>query len=113
MRRGKEIAQGAHGSIAFLSHAVQEHLDQNAAIKLTDAQRAWISGAFAKVTVQVPNEQELLEVYNRAREAGLTTYLITDSGRTEFGGKPTNTVVAIGPDESDKIDEITGKLSLY
>lgn len=39
--------------------------------------------------------------------------LITDSGLTEFGGVPTKTVCAIGPDYDEKIDKITGHLKLY
>ncbi len=38
--------------------------------------------------------------------------LITDAGRTEFHGEPTNTTLAIGPDYSEKIDKITGGLPL-
>lgn len=39
-------------------------------------------------------------------------HLITDSGKTEFHGEPTDTCLAIGPGEADKIDEITGHLQL-
>ncbi|MFC1681606.1 peptidyl-tRNA hydrolase [Pseudomonadota bacterium] len=44
---------------------------------------------------------------------GLRSYLIRDSGRTEFGGVPTLTACAIGPDDSDKIDAVTKDLKLY
>jgi peptidyl-tRNA hydrolase len=36
----------------------------------------------------------------------------TDSGKTEFPGEPTNTCLAIGPDDADKIDAVTGELQL-
>jgi PTH2 family peptidyl-tRNA hydrolase len=38
--------------------------------------------------------------------------LIIDSGKTEFGGVPTKTCLAIGPDYSEKIDKVTGNLKL-
>ncbi len=80
--------------------------------RLTDAQRAWLSGAFAKVCCRVDSEEELMQIHDKAVEAGLEVHLITDSGRTEFHGQPTRTCLAIGPDEADKIDAITGHLPL-
>jgi PTH2 family peptidyl-tRNA hydrolase len=38
--------------------------------------------------------------------------LIIDSGLTEFGGVPTKTCVAIGPDIDAKIDVLTKHLKL-
>jgi PTH2 family peptidyl-tRNA hydrolase len=111
MRRGKQIAQGCHASMSFLCRRLQEagsvSLDG-----LTDAQRAWLTGAFAKVCCRVDSEEELMQIHDKALEAGLEVHLITDSGRTEFHGQPTRTCLAIGPDEADKIDAITGHLQL-
>ena len=111
MRRGKQIAQGAHASMSFLCRRLQEagsvSLDG-----LTDVQRAWLTGAFAKVCCRVDSEEELMQIHYKAVEAGLEVHLITDSGRTEFHGQPTRTCLAIGPDEADKIDAITGHLQL-
>jgi len=111
MRRGKQIAQGAHASMSFICRRLQEagsvSLDG-----LTDAQRAWLTGVFAKVCCRVDSEEELMQIHDKAVEAGLEVHLITDSGRTEFHGQPTRTCLAIGPDEADKIDAITGHLQL-
>ena len=118
MRRGKEIAQGSHASMKFLSDKLRssaspgQNLDK-LAVSLSPAEQAWIFGSFAKVTLQVSSEAELLEVHQRALNAGLTSCLIQDAGVTEFGGIPTYTCLAIGPDHAEKIDPITGNLSLY
>lgn len=105
MRRGKEIAQGSHASMAFL---LKNHyrLDSKVVQK-------WVSGGQTKVTLCVNSEEELLEIYNRAKENNLDVHLITDAGLTEFNGVPTKTCLAIGPDEADKINKITGQLKLY
>ena len=79
---------------------------------LPDAQQAWLRGSFAKVCCRVDSEEELLSVYDRAKAAGLEVHLITDSGKTEFHGQPTNTCLAIGPDVAEKIDAVTGQLKL-
>ena len=67
---------------------------------------------FKKVLCRVDTEEELKEVYEKAKAAGLEAHLIIDSGATEFHGVPMATCVGIGPDLDEKIDPITGKLDL-
>jgi PTH2 family peptidyl-tRNA hydrolase len=43
----------------------------------------------------------------------VVAHLITDRGLTEFGGTPTRTCLAVGPDYDDRIDPVTGDLELY
>lgn len=113
MRRGKEIAQGSHASIAFLTRRLKDNGKGEFACKLTDAEQEWIDNGFTKITLQVDNEKDLLEVYQNARAAGLEAHLIKDAGKTEFNGVPTITCCAIGPDLAEKIDPITKGLGLY
>ena len=115
IRRGKEIAQGCHASLAFLTRRLVKFSDSKNTftIDLTDEEIEWMNNSFAKVCLQVDSEQELLDIYNKAKEAGLEAHLITDSGRTEFNGIPTNTVVSIGPHSVDRINPITSNLKLY
>lgn len=110
MRRGKEIAQGSHASIAFLSRQLQ---GGKTSVKISDAAREWIESGFAKICLQIDSEEELLAIKAKAECAGLEVHLVTDSGLTEFDGVPTNTCLAIGPDYSSKIDAVTGHLKLY
>jgi PTH2 family peptidyl-tRNA hydrolase len=69
-------------------------------------------GGITKVCVGVDSEDELLAVHRAAQTAGVRSTLITDAGLTEFGGVPTNTCLAIGPDWNEKVDAITGALKL-
>lgn len=107
MRRGKEIAQGAHASMAFLAKKAL------AGEAFTEVERAWLEGLFTKVCVRVASEEELLAVAEAAGKAGIRVEVITDSGKTEFGGVPTRTCLALGPDQASKIDDVTGTLELY
>ena len=111
MRRGKEIAQGAHAAMIWLSERLARFLYNK--VMLSDEEQEWLGGKFTKVTLQVDSEEALLDVFNRAREKGLTAHLVTDSGKTEFDGVPTRTCCAIGPNRAEKIDEITKELKLY
>jgi peptidyl-tRNA hydrolase, PTH2 family len=116
MRRGKEIAQGAHASSAWLADRVRQGLDPNGTVNrltLSAAERSWLQASFRKVTVKVTSEEELMAVYQTAIEAGLLVHLVTDRGLTEFGGVPTRTCLAVGPDYDDLVDPVTGDLELY
>ena len=107
MRRGKEIAQGAHASMIWLALRIRQP-----GYTLTEAERRWLEGAFTKVCVRVESEEELLGVLRAAQEAGVLVHLCVDAGRTEFHGVPTPTCCAIGPDFPERIDPITRHLKL-
>ena len=116
MRRGKEIAQGAHASTAWLADRVIQGMTPNGTVDhvaLSEAERAWLESSFRKVTVKVSSEEELMAVHRKAVEAGLVVHLVTDRGLTEFGGIPTRTCLAVGPDYDDLVDPVTGDLELY
>jgi peptidyl-tRNA hydrolase, PTH2 family len=116
MRRGKEIAQGAHASTAWLAERVLQGMTLNGTadhVALSAAERSWLQSSVRKVTVKVNSEEELMAVYQAAIEAGLVVHLVTDRGLTEFGGVPTRTCLAVGPDYDDLVDPVTGDLELY
>lgn len=113
MRRGKEIAQACHASMAFLIRKLVTEVLEQRYFSITDATAEWLETGTAKVTLQVDSEEALLEIYNKAQKAGLQVNLVVDKGLTEFHGVPTKTCLAIGPDYGDKIDKITGHLKLY
>lgn len=112
MRRGKEIAQGSHASMAFLVDRLRR-AGPGQPIELNAAEQTWVFAHQAKICVRVDSEAELLDVHARARAAGLEAHLIRDAGHTEFGGVPTLTCCAVGPAENEAIDAITGGLTLY
>jgi PTH2 family peptidyl-tRNA hydrolase len=116
MRRGKEIAQGAHASTAWLAERVLQGMTPNGTVDhvaLSTAERSWLQSSVRKVTVKVNSEEELMAVYQAAIEARLVVHLVTDRGLTEFGGVPTRTCLAVGPDYDDLVDPVTGDLELY
>ncbi|WP_198387697.1 aminoacyl-tRNA hydrolase [Burkholderia ubonensis] len=111
MRQGKAVAQGSHASMrAALCRGRVEGNELR--IPLDADVGPWLLGRFTKVCVHVPDETALLDVYNRAKEAGLPCALIQDAGLTEFKGVPTLTAVAVGPSLNEAVDRITGELPL-
>ena len=122
MRKGKMCAQASHASMAaLLAHGyVTYGPDGLGGTHTTDfvlpldrsELHDWITGSFTKICVGVDSEQELVDIITKAKDKGLITSLITDSGLTEFGGVPTITCGVIGPAYADDINGITGHLKL-
>lgn len=113
LRTGKYCAQAAHASVGAV-FSLGEVKGNSLVISLDNPfVKDWVTGSFAKITLQVDTDQELVDIYNAARKAGLPTALIKDAGRTEFNGVPTLTAVGIGPADPALIDKITGSLKLF
>lgn len=122
MRKGKMVAQGAHASwkaVLDISHEMASARGFDALViplnedhGQSSALHQWLTSNFKKITVYVNSEEELLQVYQKAKDAGLLAALIVDSGLTEFNGVPTKTAVAVGPAYDDELAPITGALPL-
>lgn len=123
MRRGKQIAQGAHASLGVILAMMNSRYEQPfGALQPTEVKELylfnntpiekWINGIFTKIGLRIGSEKELLELYEQAKNAKLPTILITDNGITEFNGVPTKTCIAIGPGYEKDIDKITSHLKL-
>jgi PTH2 family peptidyl-tRNA hydrolase len=126
LRTGKLIAQAAHASMKVLLDKM-DFYDVSLTTPPASSPRfaelsmimpksgclyKWLNSPFTKIVVYVDSEEELLEIKQKAEDAGILCALVTDAGKTEFHGEATNTVVAVGPEESEKIDKITGHLRL-
>lgn len=111
MRKGKIAAQCAHASLAVFFRRDEGALDK-LSVPLDGPMAVWSKGRFAKVVLSVDSEEELVRAYDLAMERGIPAALITDSGKTEFGGVPTRTTVALGPAAVMEIDEISGPSGL-
>lgn len=122
MRKGKMVVQGSHASMkVFFDMIVSHRKTCNDSFtfetllppgEIGKDMLSWVGGIFKKVCCGVNSEEELLAIYNQAKEKGLPCALIQDAGLTEFGGVPTYTCCAIGPAKSELIDVITGNLTL-
>lgn len=102
MSLGKAVAQGCHASVQALR---QYPKDQNQTIT------EWVVEGAAKIVLAVDSLDELFDISQKARKAGIATALIADAGRTELEPS-TITALGIGPAESTVIDPITQHLKL-
>ena len=97
--KGKMAAQAAHASVEAV-------LKSN-----TELVKKWRSEGMAKIVLKVADEKELIKYFQLAKDKGIATSLITDAGKTVVV-PGTKTCVGIGPDEEEKIDNLTLGLKL-
>ena len=96
---GKAISQACHASLGSFKKTKPS------------VRKVWEKSGAKKVVTKVYSEEELLMLYEKAKEAKLPCFLVRDAGLTQIPpGTPT--ALAIGPAEEERIDEITGKLKL-
>jgi PTH2 family peptidyl-tRNA hydrolase len=121
MRKGKLAAQVAHASMKVILDNMNTHVYEwpgGSSVEWTLETRPdtplheWLYGIFTKIVLYVESEDAIEALKNRCHFNGVPCAVITDAGLTEFHGEPTVTCIAIGPDWSDKIDDITGGLPL-
>ncbi|MBI4014905.1 MAG: peptidyl-tRNA hydrolase [Candidatus Aenigmarchaeota archaeon] len=99
MGKGKIAAQAAHASYSATKKADKKVLV------------SWENAGQKKVVLKVNSEEALLDVEKKCKAKKILCALIMDAGRTQL--EPgTVTALGIGPDKEEKIDEITGELSL-
>jgi PTH2 family peptidyl-tRNA hydrolase len=102
MSKGKVAAQAGHAAVSAAEYARRNR---------PEWWSPWIDEGQRKIAVKAKSEQELLELERKARNAGLPAALIVDRGLTQLPPE-TMTCLGIGPAPAEKIDTITGKLSL-
>lgn len=99
LSKGKLAAQVSHASVEALLKSHKDDVD------------AWRKLGMKKVVLKVADQKELIAFKNKADDAGLVTGLIIDAGHTEIPAG-TVTCLGIGPAKEDKIDAVTGSLSM-
>lgn len=99
---GKLISQACHAAVD--SSELAKRLNHR-------AWRAWRDEGAKKVVLQVDSLEELEGLAEKADGLDIANVLIRDRGLTEVP-PGTTTALGVGPDRSERIDEVTGNLKL-
>jgi PTH2 family peptidyl-tRNA hydrolase len=102
LSKGKIAAQAGHAAVSAAEEARRHHKEW---------WTAWLNEGQRKIAVKVKNERELLNLEKLAKELALPCFLVVDRGLTEIP-PDTVTCLGIGPAPAEKIDRITGTLTL-
>lgn len=105
MGKGKAAAQCAHAAVGCYKKASQR------APRLL---QAWEYVGQPKVVLKpdIPGEETILHLAEKAGKLGLVTCVIRDAGHTQLESG-TITVVGIGPGSSEVINNVVGHLKLF
>jgi PTH2 family peptidyl-tRNA hydrolase len=100
MGEGKLAAQVAHASLMAYEDADAK------------TQSAWKGEGQKKVVLQADSESQLFELAERAKSKRLPHAVVRDAGHTQLD-PGTASALGVGPAEDDRVDAVTGDLSLY
>ncbi|WP_436935539.1 peptidyl-tRNA hydrolase Pth2 [Halovenus marina] len=100
MGEGKLAAQVAHASLQAYEDADRQ------------AQREWKGSGQKKIVLQANSESQLFELADRADKKRIPHAIVRDAGHTQLD-PGTVTALAVGPAADDRVDAVTGDLSLY
>ncbi|CAL9230582.1 unnamed protein product [Arabidopsis halleri] len=101
MGKGKIAAQCSHATLGLYKKLVRR------APKALDC---WEECAQPKVVVKIEDEDEMLELQERAKSLKLPTHITIDAGRTQIAPNSRTVMAILGPVEV--VDEVTGGLKL-
>lgn len=102
MSKGKMAAQAGHAAVSAAEYARKNR---------PEWWNPWMREGQCKIALKVSSEEELLEFERKARNEGLPVALIVDRGLTELP-PDTPTGLGIGPAPANKVDVVTGNLTL-
>lgn len=82
-------------------------------VDLTQQEAEWIAGPATRIVLGVTSESALKQLIFKAELEGLSCYTVTNSHQEDSDAVLDELLcVAIGPDDAEKIDQITGNLKL-
>lgn len=115
MSAGKVAAQCCHAAVELVE-SVERNRGPAGLGSLRSEWARWkgkwdVEGS-AKIVLQVPSEEQLLELAEAATREGLNVSVIKDAGHTQVS-PGSRTVLGIGPAPRSLVDRITGRLQLY
>jgi len=102
MKKGKTAAQCSHAAVSCykVARRFQKKLVQ-----------VWEDYGVAKITLKIESDEEMEELWLKAKSKGLVAMYIRDAGRTQIAAG-TRTVLGIGPAPVSLINEVTAHLKL-
>ena len=102
MGKGKIAAQVGHAAVKATLKSVEVRPE------LLDA---WLSTGQKKICVKADDAHHIEQIEQEAKQHNVLSSKIHDAGHTQIPAGSL-TVLALGPDENEKLDALTGELKL-
>lgn len=113
LRRSEAAALASKASMAFIVECDESDNSGSVKVNLSGIEAEWILGSSTRIILGVTSEDAMRKLLLKAELQGVSTYEITgsSSGKSDEGIQLI--AAALGPDDSDKLDLITGNLKLF
>lgn len=113
LRRAEAAALSSKASMAFIVEG--DESDQSGTVKVTlsGIEAEWMLGTSTRIILGVTSEDAMRKLLLKAELQGVSTYEITGSSSGKVDEGVQLIAAALGPDDSDKLDLITGNLKLF
>jgi len=113
LRRAEAAALASKASMSFILEG--DESDQSGCVKVTlsGIEAEWILGSSTRIILGVTSEEAMRKLLLKAELQGVSTYEITGSSSGKVDEGIQLIAAALGPDEGDKLDLITGNLKLF
>lgn len=105
-----ELKMGKGKIAAQVGHAAVKATLQSGELR-PELLDAWLSTGQKKVCVKANDVRQLEQIERQAKHHQILTSKIHDAGHTQIPAG-SYTVLALGPDEDEKLDALTGELKL-
>lgn len=109
MGKGKAAAQCLHATLALYKKITNP---ESSAYNPEMVDRWEYGNGQAKITLQVPNQEQMDLLFAQAMSLDVNAYIVHDAGRTQIAAGSA-TVLGLGPAPKLVMDQITKDLKLY
>ena len=109
LKRAAMAALVARASAEFLLDNDESERGDTMTIKLTPPEASWMASGRQVIVLGVSSESMLQSYLFKAEMAGIQCYPVSTG---DGAGGYSVVAAALGPDDVDKVDEVTGRLKL-
>lgn len=111
LRKSELAAQVATASMGFLLDNNESERNDVINVKLSNEEALWLNGSFEKSIMGVDSEEDLKELMLKAEFEGIGVYPVRNLNNNDdiLGAL---TCIALGPDNSEVINQVTKNLRL-
>lgn len=113
LRRAEAAALAAKASTAFMLDMDESETSSQIQVRLSGTDAEWLLGSATRIVLGISSEDALRKILLKAEINGISTYEIVGSSSGKENEGIQLIAAALGPDESDKLDLITGNLKLF
>jgi len=109
LKKSVVAALAAKASMEFIIDNNEDESGTFLKVELTPLEKEWLYGAGTRIILGAPSENALKKMQLKSDISGILCYAISETNNL---GSEDLVCIALGPDESEKIDQLTGNLKL-